>query len=537
MTIQVRHVADVENLAREWNQAKNEPFNISEVRLGSSKAFWWTCPIGHEYLAVVNNRAKGSGCSVCSGKKILEGFNDLSTTAPDLASEISNLNKDSDLKFKISSGSNKKIWWRCDEGHDWEASPNNRRNGRSGCPVCSNRKIVKGQNDLATVRPYLALEFAGDLNSALTANEVASNSNKSYWWRCAKGHTWKNTLGNRVKGQGCPFCSGRQAIRGESDLATTNPKLASEWHKSLNETLSPSQIKEGSGLKVWWLCPEGHTYRSKVSDRSKGNGCAVCAGLILVTGINDLKTLRPDLAREVVKDGNTPQDPSKILSGGKSKVLWRCKLGHEWNASVAKRLAGQGCPYCGNKRVLINFNDLATTHPKLAKEFDLEKNYPLTPKDLLAGTNGIYWWKCKFGHSWKTSGSHRVLGRDCPTCAVTGYNPSNPGLIYFIENESLGAKKVGITNVGAKTDRLKAFKAAGWKILATYISDDGQIISDIETQILRWIRKDLHFPPFLDSTSMATTGGASETFSGEVNSEVVIAKIIKLLIENKVHYR
>jgi hypothetical protein len=34
----------------------------------------------------------------------------------------------------ISSGTGKKIWWKCDEGddHEWIASPNNRSKGR-GC--------------------------------------------------------------------------------------------------------------------------------------------------------------------------------------------------------------------------------------------------------------------------------------------------------------------------------------------------------------------------------------------------------------------
>lgn len=537
MTEKPRYVSQVEQLASEWNSTKNAPLRSAEVGLGSSKRVWWTCPLGHDYLATVSNRGKGSGCSVCSGKTILIGFNDLATTNPTLAQEISPSNGDELLKFKISAGSNKDIWWRCSQQHEWQASPNNRRSGRRGCPVCSNRKVVAGVNDLATLRPNLAIEFSLDLNSPVLPNQVPSNSNKAFWWTCGKGHSWQNTLSNRVKGQRCPFCTGRRAITGETDLGSTHQELALEWHPTLNGDLQASHVKRGSGKKVWWLCEQGHSFQASVLDRSSGNGCGVCAGYTVLSGANDLATKRPELVSEIVSSDLQNLDPSLLLAGGRKRVLWQCRLGHQWNASIEKRMQGQGCPYCGNKKLLSGFNDLLTTNPSIAKEFDFEKNSPVGPSDFLFGTNGKYWWKCSFGHSWRTSSSHRVLGRGCPTCAVTGYNPSNAGLIYFIEHDIMGAKKIGITNVEAKTDRLKAFRGAGWKVLATFTSEDGQAISDVETLMLRWIRKELGLSQYLDGASMPNTGGASETFSGEVSSTLVLEKLKQLLNDRQVSYR
>ena len=89
-------------------------------------------------------------------------------------------------------------------------------------------RLVRGVNDLATVNPALAAEFAEDLNAGLTAKDIAAHSRKKVIWRCAtKGHVWSATVDSRSK-CGCPFCSGKRPVVGETDLATVNPDLAAE---------------------------------------------------------------------------------------------------------------------------------------------------------------------------------------------------------------------------------------------------------------------------------------------------------------------
>ena len=71
-----------------------------------------------------------------------------------------------------------------------------------------------------------------------------------------------------------------------------------------------------------------------------------------------LSVTHPELAKEA--DG---WDPSQVTAGTGKKFKWKCFLGHIWETTPAHRLRGQGCPYCGNRKVLIGFNDLKTTHP------------------------------------------------------------------------------------------------------------------------------------------------------------------------------
>ena len=59
---------------------------------------------------------------------------------------------------QLTLGSHKKAWWKCSKGHEWQAIIQGRNKG-SGCPYCSGRYVVEGENDLQTVNPTLANEW------------------------------------------------------------------------------------------------------------------------------------------------------------------------------------------------------------------------------------------------------------------------------------------------------------------------------------------------------------------------------------------
>ena len=172
--------------------------------------------------------------------------------------------------------SNKKVWWKCSLGHEWQATIHNRSKGKR-CPYCSNRILLTGFNDLNTVNPNLAKEWNYEKNIGLTPMDVMPNSGKKVWWKCNKGHEWHTTIDSRNKGHGCPYCSGRYAVLGESDLATQNPELAKEWHPTRNEELTPWDVLPGSRAKVWWQCEHGHEWQAIIRNRSRGIGCPICA--------------------------------------------------------------------------------------------------------------------------------------------------------------------------------------------------------------------------------------------------------------------
>ncbi len=108
------------------------------------------------------------------------------------------------------------------------------------------------------------------------------------------------------------------------------------------------------------------------------------------------------------------------------KIWWRCAEGHEWQQRVGHRSKGVGCPYCSNHQLLKGYNDLATTNPALAAEWNYEANGNMTPKDIIAGSERKVWWKCAHGHEWKATIVNRNKGTGCPYCTgrevLVGFN-------------------------------------------------------------------------------------------------------------------
>jgi hypothetical protein len=117
------------------------------------------------------------------------------------------------------------------------------------------------------------------------------------------------------------------------------------------------------------------------------------------------KTIReenPAIAAEWDYDKNHGLDPDMFTGGSNKIVWWKCELGHSWPAKIVKRFTHrQNCPYCAGKKVWPGFNDLKTTHPHIAKEWDCKKNGNLRPEQFTIGARVKIWWNCeKCGHSW-----------------------------------------------------------------------------------------------------------------------------------------
>jgi hypothetical protein len=125
----------------------------------------------------------------------------------------------------VTTGSNKKAWWLCSRGHEWESAIHSRNNGH-GCPYCAGKK-VNNENCLQTINPSLAKEWHFTKNGSLTPRDVTPSSCKKVWWLCSKGHEWKSLISNKSNGHGCPYCAGKK-VNDENCLQTVNPSLAKE---------------------------------------------------------------------------------------------------------------------------------------------------------------------------------------------------------------------------------------------------------------------------------------------------------------------
>lgn len=532
--------------AKEWNYEKNGQMKPSDFTSSSSKKVWWKCSKGHEWYVSISGRSQGSGCPYCAGKAILAGYNDLLTLNPGLAKEW-NYERNALLPTQVTTGTNKKAWWRCSNGHEWESKIYHRHQG-SGCPYCAGRKAIPGKNDLATLSPDLVEEWNYEKNF-VNPTEVTIYSNKKVWWKCKKGHEWQSMINNRTAGNGCPICSsethvsfaekavyyyvlqyfpealgnanlrflGRQDVdiyiesektaieydgqfwhqnaardlkkdelcqkneirlirirepecpklnspsisiilddtsvgalgraiyqilsvelgqknvdvdierdrskidellnyrEKQNSLENVYPDIAKEWSYEKNAPLLPSQIMYGSSKPVWWRCSEGHEWKSIIHNRVLGQGCPFCSGRYAIPGKTDFATVCPELLRDWDEELNTV-DPSKYTPHSSKKVHWKCINGHSWISTIANRTEGQGCPYCSGRYAIVGETDLLSLKPKLCDEWNYDKN-SLLPSQVTVSSSKKVWWKCKKGHEWEAVITNRSKGQGCPYCA------------------------------------------------------------------------------------------------------------------------
>jgi translation initiation factor IF-1 len=541
-------------LAAQWHPNKNSDLTPNDVTLGSDKRVWWQCEKGHEWKAVIYSRTSDNcGCPYCSGRYAIKGENDLATVEPLLSKQWHPTKNGTLAPIDVMAGSEKKVWWLCERGHEWKAQINSRTSG-CGCPYCSNQRVC-ADNCLQTLNPELAKQWHPTKNGDLTPNDVTTGSNKKVWWQCEKGHEWKAVISNRSKGRGCRICKGEsqtsfpeQAVffylksvfndtisgekykgvweldifipnlnlgieydgyyfhknkqksdlekdkyvvsegihfirimeeernphkcyltgdkiccsteptdkqlcdviqmcfdyigknithtsynvdidikrdrvdiydlymmsEKEKSLLSKMPHIAAQWHPTRNLCIKPDMVKPNSDKRFWWLCEKGHEWQAQIKGRVQGNGCPYCAGQLAYSD-NCLQTLNPGLAKQWHPNKNGSLTPNDVTQSTSKKVWWLCEKGHEWEASIANRSKGTGCPYCVGKRACAN-NCLHTLNPELSNQWHPTRNGILTPHDVTTGSSKNVWWMCSKGHEWKSIISNRTKGNACPVC-------------------------------------------------------------------------------------------------------------------------
>lgn len=129
----------------EWDYKKNDEININPTKLtyGSSKEAYWLCrELKHSWKVEILARNK-YGCPVCTNRKVLQGYNDFASQAPqELLNEWDyekNILKPTEIILK----SEKVVWWKCPKKHSYEMPIYQRVTLSYGCRKCSNNGMSK----------------------------------------------------------------------------------------------------------------------------------------------------------------------------------------------------------------------------------------------------------------------------------------------------------------------------------------------------------------------------------------------------------
>ena len=339
------------DLAKQLHPIKNGKINALNIGPGSNKKVWWKCDKGddHEWKVSVNSRVTfNSGCPFCSNHK-LSKTNSLLNVYPKIAKQWHPTKNGELTASDVISGSNKKIWWKCDKGddHEWITFLGNRVKGKS-CPFCSGR-YPDSKNNLETTRPEVAKFWHPTKNGELKPTDISKESSKKVWWKCDKGddHEWF-TSPNGITG--CPFCTGRKVSK-TNCLSNTHPEIAKQLHPTKNGHYTANKIYAGGTKNWWWKCDKGddHVWKANLDNRIRQNqGCPFCTGQ-KVSKTNCLSNTHPEIAKQLHPTKNGHYTANKIYAGGTKNWWWKCDKGddHVWKANLDNRIRqNQGCPYC-----------------------------------------------------------------------------------------------------------------------------------------------------------------------------------------------
>ena len=190
------------SLASEWNYEKNKGLtdkrgtDIStpdKVSPNSGQKVWWICDKGHEWDAVICSRMRGNNCPFCSNQKVLTGYNDISTTNPEMLEEW-NYEKNTINPKELLAGSDKKAWWICSKcGYEWQTEIRLRAKGY-GCPNCARIRSVNSRSK-AVMCIETGIIYASSREAALQTNNSQScislccngkqNTAGGYHWKYA----------------------------------------------------------------------------------------------------------------------------------------------------------------------------------------------------------------------------------------------------------------------------------------------------------------------------------------------------------------
>lgn len=267
----------------------------------------------------------------------------LSATHPELLGEL----VDRASGDHVTHSSHKALVWKCmrDPRHGtYTMSANQRVRMGQGCPACVNRKVVTGVNDIASTNPHMARYLVDHSLSTV----LHQGHTKPVEWRCLErmDHpTWRVSPKDFYlkSSNPCPACRQRRFVPGVNDLWTVAPDLA----MSLVDSSIGHLVTAKSSQVAEWKCltdPRHLTWLATIANRTAGTGCGVCSNKRVQPGINDLLTLLPDLAMELVDRS----EATGVTCRSDRKLLWQCRFRaeHRWRASAANRVRGTGCPQC-----------------------------------------------------------------------------------------------------------------------------------------------------------------------------------------------
>ncbi len=450
---------DYPELVRKYDYVKNGELGIDFQTLTarSSKKVWWKCEkCGLSWYATIasQNDKIQHGCPYCAKmrgrlektdqktissrtraewnpkKRVIKGKTDLATLFPDIAAEW-NYSKNGTLTpGEVSSKSGSKVWWKCKEGHEWQAKISNRTTKGSGCPKCNIETATSFCEQ--AVFYYIKKLFPDAINSDyhldIEVDIYIPSINTAIEYDGEAWHSAEKRVKNDEKKNSICAEAGVRLIR------IREPKLPDIRNCIVINRSDSTTSKSLDKAIVELIAALGGAAIEVNTDADTG---FILQQIATKKYENSLSKCFPEVAAEWHPTKNGNLTPDEIDKASRRKVWWLGKCGHEWQAVVGDRTRPikqgkngrtkkpYGCPFCSGKRMLVGFNDLESRFPEVAAEWHPTKNGGLKPSDIMPGSKKKIWWLGRCGHEWQATPNKRCgSDRQCPICYKEKRSPA-----------------------------------------------------------------------------------------------------------------
>lgn len=199
--------AERPDLAIQWHQTANR-LTPSEIAIDDRRStIFWRCSREHVWKTSVAARVDDGSCPRCERVRAQS----IAVRDPDLAADWHpSLNGDLGPQH-VTEGSQARVWWMCEEGHEWSDRVIDRTHRGRGCPTCSPPSPRGRRGTLLEERPDLAVQWHPTKNGKRTPEVTTLGEREPAWWKGSCGHVWQATIRARAgNNTGCPRCARRR---------------------------------------------------------------------------------------------------------------------------------------------------------------------------------------------------------------------------------------------------------------------------------------------------------------------------------------
>lgn len=407
------------DLANQWHPERNGNLRSKDIVPGSNKKVWWLCANGHSWKVAPSSRIKRhgiSGCPKCSRQT--------STMDLRIYTELLGIYPKTKLRCKLSKIEVDVFITELDvaiefDGAYWHQSKKKSDENKT-------RKLSELGYEVIRLRQR-PLEKLKSSDIIISGNEILKKHidailntiGSSRLNDAAKDYLHNSLFCNESLFK--EWISYLPDPHPTESITGTYPEIAKYWDFDKNYPVTPSNIRPGSEINFWWLCPvcqnswEQDPYH--ICMRKK-HPCNICSREV-ASGVYNFALKSPEAAREWHNTKNGNSRPENFTHGSDRKFWFLCNKGHEYEASLANRTAGKGCPYCAGRKASPE-NSLQSKAPDVAKMWDFDRNGDLTPNNVTKGSDKFVFWRCNNGHSWEARVYKMVKIKTihCPQCRI-----------------------------------------------------------------------------------------------------------------------